>query len=218
MHYDPKEILIRAKEEIEKAAKDDYEKFAHANIIQCLAACEFLQENNMVVNFGATRGAIVPRDEDFVIKFDLDFFENFCDTEFKNYQAAKEEELEEFFAEIKPLGEFRILDAHMKCFVQTKAEEIYENTAEAQFSPISPDDFEDEDEYYEALYDREESVCDMNGDCLPYGWADRVIDEYGYDEYERLVHFLNEHDINDVHAGNVGFIRERCIIFDYAGF
>lgn len=218
MHYDPKEILMRIKEEIENAAKDNYEKYASANILHCIDTCDFLQENNMAVFRGATRGAIVPRDENFVIKFDLDFFDDFCNTEFKNYQAAKEEELEEFFAEIKPLGEFNILNVHMKCFVQTKAEEIYEDTAEAQLPFISPDDFEDEDEYYQALYDRDECVCDMNPDRLPYGWADRVIDEYGYDEYERLVHFLNEHDINDIHAGNVGFIGRRCIIFDYAGF
>ena len=52
--------------------------------------------------------------------------------------------------------------------------------------------------------------------CLEIGMA--FYDEYGPEVCARLTQFLCDHDVNDLHLGNVGYIDGHIVLIDYAGF
>ena len=45
-----------------------------------------------------------------------------------------------------------------------------------------------------------------------------AINWYGENEIEKLLKFINDEKINDLHSGNLGYLNDRPVIVDYAGY
>lgn len=49
-------------------------------------------------------------------------------------------------------------------------------------------------------------------------WIACVLSIYGKKTTKALCKFVQEHDINDLHGNNVGFLRDKPIILDFSGY
>ena len=78
---------------------------------------------------------------------------------------------------------------------------------------IDPSEYEDKDEYREKISD---IACDMNDEERIYA----MLDESGYNfDIEEIVRFIDDNDINDLHAGNWGVTADGfTVMVDYSGY
>ena len=208
MNITPACILTNLKKEIERTNSviEDGEGFYWFVASSC-----FCRNYKIKVESGCTRGVIIPPNENYIIKFDIDWKDHFCEVEALNYRKAKRAGLEKFFAAMRFLVRFNFGGFRMDFYIQEKVDEMMVDN-----NSIYRSDYDCSEDYEAALEEGEAS--ESNEDCVPYGWADRVIDYFGSNTYYRIIDFLNDNDINDVHSGNVGFMGDRCVIFDFAGY
>lgn len=142
--------------------------------------------------------------ENYVIKFSLGSFD-YCEREYKNYWAAVDNHLEEYFPYTVFLGDLNGL----KLYIQEKAICDSETISSIWYNKIYEGYWSEEDAK-EAAQSGE--IWNMIDDLDDY---ERV--EYVYDD-DKLWEFLDEYRINDLHEGNFGYVGERLVIIDFSGF
>lgn len=171
---------------------ENYEQLLWGNDIFCF-------------RFGATRGCFIPEEYNpsFIFKFDLaDLWEEYCENEREIYQKAKAQGLEKCFAKIQKFD--KIYNTWLyKCEYVDKLEE------NAPFKPLS-------EEELNKLLTIESSH--QGGRRPPSSWASRFIEYHGADTYDKFLTFINAHGVNDLHTSNIGYIKGRPVVLDYAGF
>lgn len=161
---------------------------------------------------GASKAVIKFEEEDYVIK--IPFYNtkglDYCRVEYRNYLQAKKEGIEKMFAECYKLMDY----GDCPIYIMELCDCGEETTTEVIASVLSPIremnyDLNDEDEwadFHEEVYDDEDSVNQYLGE---------VLDQ---SDYEALTEFCFENEINDLHAGNIGFIGSRVVLIDYSGY
>ena len=161
-------------------------------------------------------GGIVEEDEDGNEVL-VEGFPDYAKMEYEIYMAAKAEGLEYFFA---------------------KTEEVSSHIYEQPRVDATVDDYRDNDDdlpkrYFngksEAPYlnikdtDKLLDYCQRNGLA---GIQSRIkldvirffLAVYSFPELQKLHKFLIKYDINDIRAGNCGWIDGKLVIFDFCGF
>lgn len=145
---------------------------------------------------GATRGCV--RHDDlpgWIIKFDLCPERHYTRREARLYKEACQDDIEEFFCPVIPLGIFNGVE-----FYVAKACECGDYLIAETISDKCSDDEEEK----EAIY---YSICDGNN-CFDY-----VFPNEG-----DLYNWLEDHKVNDLHCGNFGIYEGEIVIIDYAGY
>lgn len=203
--------------------------------------CRTLYENNTSLCFGATRGCMVDDSYDYVVKFDLDESENgSCVEEVDIYDAAAQNGLERFFAKPIYLGtytktfKFFPWDSSLPFdfFDETYFEEklqkmIDEHRIERKEITISIPLYaypkaerhefhvyeEDQDETYRSVSHSNSPLVEREAGI---GYA--FVKQYGEEVFDALTEFLDKHEINDLHTGNVMEIDGELIFTDYCGY
>ncbi len=188
----------------------DYSDFGY----RCGASKVVLILDNCVLK--TSYSGIVDEDEDGDDVL-VDGFPDYAKMEYEIYMAAKAEGLEYFFA---------------------KTEEVYSNIYEQPRVDATVDEYRyDNDDlpiYYfngknKAPYlniedtDKLLDYCERNGLA---GLQSRIkldvirffLAAYSLPELKRLYEFLIKYDINDIRAGNCGWIDGKLVIFDFCGF
>ena len=61
-------------------------------------------------------------------------------------------------------------------------------------------------------------VREKNFNIFSPTWLFHAFNYYGDDYIFRLLSFIKEEDISDLHGGNLGWVGDRPVIVDYAGF
>lgn len=145
---------------------------------------------------------------DYVIKFDKvyefsnkELKHNGCCSEYKIYQDIIADKMERFFPETDFLTE---IDGY-KFYIQERVE-ADEYAIESDVFNYVRSEFdcdEDAEEYVSSGDVREEDILYSIMDC---------------NEAETLMAWLNAHNINDIHTGNVGYLNGRGVVFDFAGY
>jgi hypothetical protein len=131
--------------------------------------------------------------------------DHWCAKEVEIYQKACASNLQEYFAATYLLGEF----GGWNFYIQERAycddnyvSDYFYSAASANYDK---DDFEDEEDYYEAVSDAADNMSDeetiMAVFCSP-----------------KLLEFLQEEELNDFHAGNFGEIGDYMVLVDYSGY
>lgn len=140
-----------------------------------------------------------------VFKIPLVESNTMCYEEEENFKDAVEEGLDEFFARPTYLGKVHCNDLSVAVFSAPRVK-----VDEGLFEQAAMDYFCEED--YDDLYDWRDDEEILGGVFESY---------YGADRSSKLLNFLEERDIDDLHACNVGFIEKgegvRPIIIDYPG-
>lgn len=152
------------------------------------------------IGSGLYKYVIIIDDYDFVIKTDRRIdTKHGCAGEFDNYKLAVEENMTEFFPETDFLTS---IDGH-KFYIQERADVDETGVEDSVFEYVSPF-FDDENMAKEYVYDDEIAVEDILNAVFPEGKADK------------LIIWLNEHGIEDIHCGNLGFCHNRPMIIDFS--
>ena len=55
-------------------------------------------------------------------------------------------------------------------------------------------------------------------DCLSRVWLKIAINYFGYTLMGKLARFIQTNRINDLHNGNVGFVKDRPVLIDFCGY
>lgn len=151
---------------------------------------------------GVSRCTIIDSRIDWVVKFDINSdMEEYCEREIELYRLAKENNLENIFAEGQYIGEywdetnficlrlyaFKKANTNWNKYVQISEEENIKIAA----SPLS---------------ERSKTIAAL------------LLRDWGSTVFKKLEQFCKLHRINDLHNDNVGFINGKIVLIDYAGF
>lgn len=208
---------------------------------QRYAADYYPSDDNCVVYFGATRGCIVPNDGDSVYKFDVEtdgLNEDVCVREYQTYKLAREHGLGDYFAQPLYIGTYRKKIMYWDWRTVRDVVGYEDDDDEEYWEELIRENLEgkvekEEIEIVVPLFQFQRADCDHalepsdeNLKRSPQ-YDDvfrcrlvcaRFMDDYSEEEFEHLVHFLEEFHINDLHEGNVGFINGRIVFIDYGGY
>lgn len=155
-------------------------------------------ENARFTN-GVSRGVFIFDDSDYVVKFSLtEEYDSFINEQ-ELYIEAEKYGVEKFFAPITYLctiGEFRFY-IQKKVKSGTRMDTDGENLSEASISLLNG--------------------CNDTSFCQN-DLFDDFYENYEEEELYKLIDFINDYDINDIHYRNVGFLNNLPVIIDYAGY
>lgn len=204
--------------------------------------CRALFDNSTSIRFGVTRGCFIDDTYDYVVKFELLGAQESgsCSDEVLIYDAAAQNGLEKFFAQPIYLGTYTKtfkffpwnsslpFDIFDETYFEKKLQEmIDENKIEREEITISIPLYaypkaerhefrineEDQDETYRSVSHSNSPLVEREAGV---GYA--FVKQYGEEVFDALTEFLNEHEINDLHAGNVMEIDGELIFTDYCGY
>ena len=198
--------------------------------------CEDAYDNQILANLpenldytyesGATKVVLIIENLDYVIKIPFhgrieyaysedeeDVFEEFsgatagdsncwdyCKEEVFYYQKAKEKNVEKFFLETSILG---YSNDDYPIYIQPKAR-IFNYYKSKSLSAEE-----------QIITNRLRSKCET---WFSVRWIRDAINWYGEAEVEKLLKFISNQEINDLHSGNLGYLNDRPVIVDYAGY
>ena len=174
---------------------------------------DVLSESGIIIKSGATKIVMLMEELDgWVLKTNFHHRRyDYCQREALNYLRAMEEEVDEYFAECYWFARAGSMDFYIQkrvetgCWVEQTVKEYFEEYAGSELGYCA-EDYETEEEYWDALSDAVENLEDTDRAAAVFCWDSRLSD------------FIIERDINDLHEGNYGRVDDRFYIIDYSGF
>ena len=128
---------------------------------------------------------------------------DYCNLEVERFQAALDEEVDKCFVETIYIGSVNNYPIYAQELV-----EMYD---------YSEHDFENSNKADEL--EKTSSLCKSNKvQCFHTNWLTDARKYYGEDFLIKLLKFIDNYCISDLHSGNLGYICGRPIIVDYASF
>lgn len=140
----------------------------------------------------------------YVFKMDKYVEEKYCDMEYDIYKKAVLAGLSNMFAEIFPVLNYGERIVYAMKFVEANEFDVTDDYYSRQIRYINDGEEDEEDEYYDIPIE-EEQVLSL----LEYYYPDMMNDFYK---------FINKEGINDIHAGNVGYLNNKLVLIDYSGY
>lgn len=168
--------------------------------------------NKIIFRHGCFRVVIIDEDSDYVLKFSFsrssqccenDTYDD-CQTEEETYQTAIDNGVENDFAEVISIGSFEYNSTKTPILFLAKKMKV------DTFNPNFNYDFEE--------------FCDANGindvdilDIVTHSFACAFSSYYRNDpdSFIRLVNFIRDFNITDLHMENIGFVEDKPYIIDY---
>lgn len=141
-------------------------------------------------------------------------FKDYCETEIAilDYIASEYENLEPFFCNLEKVGVYYGVPVYKQSKVT-----VIENTEFACFDINSSSKTQ-----YSKEYNSLRTNCNTYESRYMFNklnaiWLINVVSLYGANTLRDLLDFIY-HNINDLHEGNYGWIDNKPVIFDFAGF
>lgn len=194
-----------------KGEEDDKEFFEEAK--------DYANKNGIFFFFGASKLVIVDEESDWVIKLSFDcsvdvdegMESDYCKRELYNYEKACEEGVEKFFAEICMVGEVDGIEVYLQ--EKLKVDDGVEKDVDQIFRDYV---YNLDESYYDDIEDEDERSAILTDDVYDMDEGERIEAIFGFDE--RLITFIENNDINDLHSGNFGYRGADLVIMDYSGW
>lgn len=157
--------------------------------------------HNFHIGYGLYKYVFIIDDYDFVIKTDRNSSSigNGCGAEFQMYKQAVKDNMTEFF----PETDFLTSIGGHKFYIQERADVDEMGLEDSVFEYVSPY-FDDEQLAREYAYDDEIEIEDILNAVFPREKA------------KKLIKWLNEYEIEDIHCGNLGFRNNHPMIIDFS--
>ena len=152
---------------------------------------------------GKTKEIIIDYESDWILKIPF-YKSNFCQKEAIYYAQAQKEGLEKAFAPCYFLMNYK----GANCYIMER---------------VDCDEDRISDEFYESMKEfnnySDEEAEEVFWNYDEFDKVDELL-EYNFDEnfLEKLMNFLRENDINDLHAGNIGYRGDDLVLVDYSGY
>lgn len=189
----------------------------HDNVFYDQIVCPFKSKykKEFFYDYGATKGVLAFKNLGFVIKIpfvcndEWDFSgadcENgwdYCQVEVDKYQMASTSGVERCFAETQYITSIDGYPIYMQ---------EYATMFERGDSASSCHNEED--------LEKVKSLCKSNNyDCFNTIWLSDVFNFFGEHLFYKLMNFIDDCDIRDLHNGNIGYIGMRPVLVDYSSF
>lgn len=160
---------------------------------------------------GATRWAFVFEKHKVVVKFPKydETDEDYCDLELSNYEHAKQYRVERCLLPIEWVGEtvqgIPIYIQPMYSVSQDRLDYGVQQKWERKLRGLH----------------RAPIVRKVKDGCCyspPNLWVERAIQIYGKAFMKSFQEWSRQHNVNDLHSSNVGYLGKQPIIIDYAGY
>ena len=173
---------------------------------------------------GASKAVLVPRETNYVIKIPFTgyFEEDWIKEEyvFYNFEGAEDDEnhWDYCLKEIHIYEKAKAANVE-KVFLKTTYEGDVSNFP--IYSQLKVSTFV-EDECVtcsnEELDSTRAKVREKNFNVFSPTWLFHAFNYYGDDYIFHLLSFIKEEEISDLHSGNLGWVGDKPVIVDYAGF
>jgi hypothetical protein len=128
---------------------------------------------------------------------------DYCHAEIELYAEAKEDDVADYFGAMEEMydenGEYPL---YVQPYITP-----YKSTG------VSDKTFKNEDESRAWSSVRNDFNCGLS----KY-WVKDFLTYWGRTAYEKLIKFCEDHEIWDLHCGNIGYYGNKPVILDYAGF
>ncbi len=183
------------------------------------------KDSSIVSIAGLYKRVLFPLGKDYVIKFNDDFdvnqYDDACETEEYIYKETKKLGFQQYFAEIQYIG--KVLD--IPVYIQERINEFGGRTHPDTVTDVFTDDYDVEwnkivtktkaqltsvSKQVAWYYDSEL----VNADVF---WLNEFKEYVGLDKFCQIMEFLDNHGISDFHHGNVGYKNNVPIFIDYSG-
>jgi hypothetical protein len=178
---------------------------------------------------GASKLVIIPKDAEFVIKIpytgediyinhrneyihhkfncangSYDYNWDYCFTETLLWKMAKREKVQWAFAKERMIGTINKHPIYLQQRVVSYGDsERYDSASE-------------ENRKKTIDFCEENNLFALDNDLL--SWQADALQYYGGRQFNKIMSFIFKYNIEDLHAGNLGYLYGRPIIFDYSSF
>lgn len=192
--------------------KDLYDSVFYEQVI---APFKQKYHKSFYYDYGATKGVIAFKELGFVIKIPFscssdDMFygaecENgwdYCQVESEKFGFAKENNLKQCFAETMKIADINSYPIYIQ---------EYATMFDKDCSSSSNHTKDDEEKV--------QNLCNSNNyDCFNTSWLSDVFNFFGEGVFYKLMNFIADTEICDLHNGNIGYIGMRPVLVDYSSF
>lgn len=200
---------------VRQKAFELFEKMSHFKGFQSfieedIFTNEFINElydNDIRYNAGCTRYVFWDENDldcDYVYKINFKKEADYCKREAENYELARECGIEDMFAECVYVLTYEGRDIYAMEFADVDDNQTCSDLREKMesVSHLSEEEIDD------ILYNID--GCDVVGELLNYYYSLSMV--------RRFNELCYYNQINDIHDSNVGYINNRLVIIDYAGY
>lgn len=177
---------------------------------------------------GATKLAIIPKEEDFVIKVPFEYrYDEFSD-EFVPFEYAYNSENNGDYCFSEYEAYLAAVDYGVGCFFpKTEIATIGISGAiliQEKCKPLNQTDVSIIKNYSQDSMSKAWNIYDTAGFSIHMGWMAKCVEVYGEELFKKLITFLEENEYgqraaDDLHTGNIGYDKEgKPIILDFSGY
>lgn len=174
-------------------------------------------EPEYFIQEGATKLCLVPKHADFVIKWSITYYDISDDwdealEEVSIYNKAVEAGLGMFFPKTEVFCAVNGITFVIQEKVDFSALHLPASKADRytyQTKTVSPAIVEKMNDCFCSLH---------RGRSLDDTWASMAIVLYGKRKCKALCQFIAQHEINDLHLANIGYLKNKPIILDFSGY
>jgi len=185
----------------------------------CDDAVGYAIENHIRFACGASKIVIIDEESDWVTKIsfdcsaemDEDMEVDYCKRELYNYEKACEEGLDKYFAEIYKVGEVEGIEVYLQ--EKVRVDEGVEDEVNELFRQYV---YAGDEDYYDEIEDEDERNCALDDGVCDMDAGEKIDAIFGFNE--KLITFVENYDINDLHAGNYGYRGGELVIIDFSGY
>lgn len=178
---------------------------------------------------GVSKLCIIPEGADYVIKipfnsfwdidteefldfenanFDDEHYWDYCFTEVICYNKAKSKKVNKAFCKAKLLG----LVNDYPIYIQERAETYYNLKKKGK---NQESDYNDEDD----RTPRTKDYCKKHGFfCFNPIWCADAIEYYGKKRFNKIMSFVKENNIGDLHTDNIGYVGRKPVFIDFSDY
>ena len=180
----------------------------------CLDAFADSHSRYIVISSGETRYAVIFKHDNFVLKIPRygNCAEDYCQAEIRAYESAKKFRVERV---LLPIELYHTTTTGIAIYKQPKY----------SFSTSDGDYNRNYDSYLNRrnIPQHRPIVRKITNECCDGGrisrrWMARVLQLYGKKFCRSFEAWTNENQINDLHNSNTGWLNNKPIILDYAGY
>ena len=198
---------------VRQKAFELFEKMSHFKDFRSFIEDDFftddfvneLCDSDICYNSGCTRYVFWNEtDCDYVYKINFKEAADYCKKEAENYELARECGIEDMFAECAYVLTYEGRDIYAMEFANVDDNQTCSDLREKMESSSHLS----EEEIDHILYNL--NGCDIVNELLNYYYSFNMIKRFNW--------LCCRNQINDIHDCNVGYIDDRLVIIDYAGY
>lgn len=185
-----------------------------SEISDCLDEFESAHRREICIGSGETRYAVIFKHDNFVLKIPRYGYckEDYCQAEIRAYESAKEFHVERI---LLPVELYHTTTTGIAIYKQPK---YSFSTSDGEYNRCYDSYLNRRNTpYHRPIVRKITNEC-YNGERISRRWMARVLQLYGKKFCRSFEAWTMENQVNDLHNSNTGWLDNKPIILDYAGY